>query len=305
MTVQPLVPDPPPAPPAPPAGTTSLAPGTVVIDPPPPPPPAPPPDDRLEVLERTVASMSGRASTTDAENRDLRSRIELAMQREQEQEEANRRLLAEKRQLEQQMEADRLGREFTSDVLDPDQFREIVRGMTPHFAKEREARDAVLQAVNAVNQRLDKIERGGAEHVEKIRKEVTERFLLRDEPDFKQLLDRKDFVEFLHERIPGARRTRMQEVQDAYKDGDTAYMATVAKEFREKRAIAPPAPGITQPPGRTVADQTPRAPMPEKPVTEDDLAVAYGQMLRNEITPDQYRAVRKRQRTQEAQAAGR
>jgi hypothetical protein len=43
--------------------------------------------------------------------------------------------------------------------------------------------------------------------------------------------------------------------------------------------------------------------VPEKPVTEDDIAVAYGQLLRNEITPAQYRSVRKRQRDQELAAA--
>jgi hypothetical protein len=308
MVTAPPTPDPAPAP-------AALVPDpTSRPDPPPPPTPAPP-EDRFALLERRFDSMAGRFEATLNENRELQTTLKTHQDnaafaartaaddraRREQVEADNAALLKEKRRLEQQLEAERLGREFKSDVVDADQFNDIVRGIQPHLQRRDDRIDELVGEVTSLRTKMAAIEGEAEKRVNGVRKEVTERLLLRDEPDFKVLLERKDFQDFLSERIPGARRTRLQEVQDAYNEGDTTFMHSVAEEFR-KRQTPPPAPGA-QPPGRQIADQTPRAPVPEKPVTEDDIAVAYGQLLRNEITPAQYRSVRKRQRDQELAAA--
>lgn len=297
--VTPSAPDLTPAPHAPVPDPTSRA--APIADPTP-----TPPEDRIDSLVRTVDSMRGRLDQTINENRDLKSLVQTQAQNRDftfdkltEAQEANAKLIREKRELESRIEAERLGRDFTSDVVDKDQFNEIVRGVNPLLARRDERIDELYGRLDQVTQELATVKTEADKRVAGVRKEVTERLLLRDEPEFKTLLERKDFQDFLSERIPGGRRTRLQEVQDAYNEGDTAYMRTIAEEFRRKGTPSPVDAGIHQPPGRAIADQTPRAPRAEQPVTEEQVEAAYGQLLRNEITAAQYKAVRKRQREQE------
>lgn len=297
-------PDPAPAPAAPVPDPTSRAPAPVIDNPAPTPPL--PPEDRLEVIERRFDTLAGRFEKTLDENRELKSLAishaenrDFVAQKLAEQQEANARLLREKRELEARLEAERLGRDFKSDVVDADQFSEIVRGMTPQLQRRDERIDELYGMVRTQNETIANLKAEAEKRVAGVRKEVTERLLLRDEPEFQALLARKDFQDFLAERIPGSRRTRLQEVTDAYNEGDTAFMRMIADDFRRRGNPRPVDAGIAQPPGRAIADQTPRAPRPEQPVTEDQVEAAYGQMLRGEITAAQYKAIRKRQREQE------
>lgn len=298
-------PDPAPAPAALVPDPTSRAPAAAVIDNPAPTPPTPP-EDRFEVMERRFDSLAGRFEQTVNENRELKSLAnthaenrDFVAQKLAEQQEVNAKLLREKREIEARLEAERLGRDFKSDVVDADQFSEIVRGVNPLLARRDERIDELYGMVKSQAEQINSFKAESEKRVAGVRKEVTERLLLRDEPEFKALLERKDFQDFLAERIPGSRRTRLQEVTDAYNEGDTAFMRTIADDFRRRGNPKAVDSGIQQPPGRAIADQTPRAPRPEQAVTEDQVEAAYGQMLRGEITAAQYKAVRKRQREQE------
>lgn len=207
-------------------------------------------------------------------------------------------LLAEKRKLEAQLEAVSLGREFKSEIVDADQFNEIVRGITPVLKRRDDRIDALVEQIQGLKTLVETTRTEAEQRVTGVRKEVTERLLLRDEPEFQKLLQRKDFQDFLAERIPGSRRTRLQEVQDAYNDGDTAYMKDVAAAFRLLGRPRSVDAGIDQPP-RAIGDQTPRAPQRQKPVSEDDVQRAFEAMNKGDITMAKYKEVRKAQRDQE------
>lgn len=261
-------------------------------------PPTPPQPDRFAVYEQRESTLLGRLEAEREEKAKLLALNQKLAENQTFVGDRVNALLAEKRALEQQLEAASLGREFKSEIVDSEQFNEIVRGITPVLKRRDDRIDALVEEIQGLKSLVATTRSEAEQRVTGVRKEVTERLLLRDEPEFQKLLQRKDFQDFLAERIPGSRRTRLQEVQDAYNDGDTAYMKQVATDFRLKGKPQAVDAGIDQPP-RAVGDQTPRAPRREEPVSEDDVQRAFEAMNRGDITVAQYKAIRKRQRDQE------
>lgn len=293
-------PQPTPAAPVPPLAVAPVATPTPT---PPAPPPAPepslrpnPPDtDNFSRLSAQLDTTLGRLEASNEEVARLRAEIDTGGKNRafleaklQEQADQNRALNQKVLELAARADLTDATRSFQSELVDPDHFAEIYRGLSPTFQRMSEQLARVETALAESNKRVATVDKTVDERVKKETRRITDKLLLRDVPDFGKLMDRQDFQDFLAERIPGTRRTRSQELAEAYEEGDTQFMGDLVKEFRARTAPPPPDPGIREGP-RTPTGQLP-TPAKEPPLlTEDDLQAAHQQVLKGELSREDYR----------------
>lgn len=206
-------------------------------------------------------------------------------------------LRARLRQLEAETEAANAIKGFQSDKVDPEQFAEVFRGIQPHLAK----RDA---AIAEANERAGRAEAAAKAAIDasdaklaKMKQDLLEKNLVRGAPEIKTLLKQTDFQEFLAQRVPGTRRTRLQELQDAYADGDEEFIVSLVGDFK---LLGKPAAAPAADPPRAITSQAPKAPVKEVTVTEEMVQTAFQKYLDGGMTQAEYKQIRAMQKKQGA-----
>lgn len=270
----PVVPDPPPAP-------AISAPNSTAA-------PAAPVAPVLDKLQAQFETMLGRVEKLNEENRSLQAKLatidanrQFLEQRAKERQEEYERLVARNRELEAALEVDAAAKGFQSDLVDQTQFAEIFRGLAPHLKKRDEMIERVLARNAELEKKLDDVLGTVRNEVSELDRKWLDRSLLRSSPEIKNMLKSKEGEEFLAQRIPGSRRTRAQELQDAYRDGDDAFIAQLVSEFKQSLAVQA---NVVPDPQPSIVSQAPRAPRPETPITDDDVQAAFQKTLRGEMS---------------------
>jgi hypothetical protein len=283
-----------------PAAVTLTA-GEPVIAPTPAPSPAVDPNTKMQAMFDTMmgrfeAEREARVKA-EADRETLRQNVDFLTNRVTSMSTGEEAARARVRQLEAELEATSAVKDFQSDKVDPEQFAEVFRGIQPHLAK----RDA---AIAEANQRAARAEEAAKQALEaadaklgKMKQEILERNLVRGAPEIKTLLKQSDFQEFLAQRIPGARRTRLQELQDAYADGDEEFIVGLIGDFKLQ---GKPAAVPSGDPPRVVQNQTPRAPVKTEAVSEEMVQAAFQRYLNGELTRDEYKQISAAQKKQAA-----
>jgi uncharacterized phage infection (PIP) family protein YhgE len=264
----------------------------------------------LNKLRHTLDTVLGRLEATNEELARLRADSQTGTQnrtfletRANELKAQNEQLQAQLREAQQAMELANVARGFQSETVDPDHFAEIARGLQPQFQKLNSHIERLQNALDESNRRIATMDDEVEKKVKKARMDVTDKLLLREAPDFATLMRRDDFQDFLAEKVPGTRRSRLQELQDAYQDGDTVFVADLVRDFK-LRSGGPKAvdSGLQQPP-RAPHEQRPNAPEAPREITEDDLAAAHQRVLRNEATTESYRKLSAAYKAQQARTS--
>jgi len=264
--------------------------------------------NEIRQLNARMESMMGRVDVLNSDNRELRKVVETTAQNrtflETRLQETMAQLERERQaRLEAESRADvnSAAQDFNSDVVDPAQFAEIYRGLQPHLQR----RDQMISNLSSENQKLngiiDSLRRESDEKINGLRKEILERQVRRDVPDITTLLSDKVFEEFLSQQIPGSRRTRLQELQDAYRDGDDVFIKSVVEDYK-KRGNPTPVPAADPP--RSLQHQTPQQPVKAQAITEDMVQGAFQKQLAGEITLEEFKEIQARYKQQQLQAVG-
>ena len=291
----------PPVPPTEPAPTPAPS-ATVVTPQPTPPAPVPAPnEDRMQAMFDT---MMGRMDALNEENKALRARDqnrEFTETRLNEQAAELARERARIAELEAQVESANATRGFTSDIVDQAQFGEIFRGMQPHLKRVNDTVQAVVAKNADLERRVAEALAKPDEVIQKFRKQLLDKTVRQSTPEFSTLLKTdKAFVAWLNEPIPGARRTRMAEVQDAWEQDDDAYFGVVVSDYKRignPAAVPPPAD-----PQRSIREQQPTPPSPERTVTEDEIQAAFQKSLTGEMSRAEFKKLLEAQNAQARRA---
>lgn len=175
---------------------------------------------------------------------------------------------------------------FKSEHVDGDTFGEIYRGLHPHLQRMQQSLEA--RVGEEVEKRLKSEREESAKREAELRKDLNERAIQRDVPEFGRLLDHPTFRDYLAETVPGSRSTRRNEVLAAWRDGDTKFIGEVVAGFKLRGAPR----SVDEPPGnigRTITDQTPRQPSPQPRISEDDMQASFQHMQEGKITVEEYR----------------
>lgn len=175
---------------------------------------------------------------------------------------------------------------FKSEHVDPDAFGDIYRGLHPHL--QRFEQTIAARVAEEVDKRVKVVQAESATREAELRKDLNERAIQRDVPEFGRLLDNPQFRDYLAETVPGTRSTRRAEVLSAWKDGDTKFIGETVAAFK-LRGAPRQVDDLPVNAGRTITDQTPRPPVKEPMMSEDDLAGAFQQMNEGKITVADYR----------------
>jgi hypothetical protein len=269
------------------------------------PAPSPAMDPNVK-MQAMFDTMMGRVDVLNEANRKLNADLEAQIQNRtfletklSEERAAREADAVARRRLEAEAEAANATKDFVSDKVDPEQFAEVFRGIQPHLAK----RDAAIQeAVNRAT-RAEEAARAAVDasdaKLARMKQDILERNLVRGAPEIKTLLRQSDFQEFLAQRIPGARRTRLQELQDAYAEGDEEFIVGLIGDFK---LLGKPAAAPAADPARVISSQTPKAPVKQEVVTEEMVQAAFQRYLAGEITQAEYKQFSALQKKQAAGA---
>jgi hypothetical protein len=268
----------------------------VTPEPKPPEPARPAVDPAVEKLQHNFETMLGRVETLNAENKRLAeeaaakeaNRVFLE-QRLNERNAEVEKALARLRELEGALEVNEASKGFTSELVDQAHFAEIFRGITPHLRKRDEMIERVLARNDALEKKLDEVLNSTRQEVAKLDQKWLDRSVLRTTPEITQMLKSAEGQEFLAQRVPGTRRTRLQELQDAYRDGDDTFISELVADWKR---LGKPQEVPTPDPARTIVTETPRAPQPERPVSEDDVQSAFQQVLDGRMTREDFRKIK-------------
>lgn len=269
-------------------------------------PPVPPQPDPAERVQHMMDSMMGRLETLNESNKQLVTDVgTLTANREfleQSLNERNTRLAEVERrnaELESRLETETASRGFQSDLVDKDHFAEIFRGMQPFFKRMADDVTSVKAKNVELERRLTEAQAAPAAEVGRFRKELLDRRVRQGSPEFSQLLkNSKEFLNFLNERIPGSRRTRMQEVQDAWDQEDDTYFVDVVSDFRK---LGNPQPVPPADPHRVITEQQPKPPQPDVPITDDAVQLAFNKVLAGEMTRGDFKKLTALQNQQAAE----
>lgn len=289
--IQKMISDPPPAPDAP------VVPATPAVTPDPKPSsPAPAPAQDLLMTAQHFETMLGRVDVLNAENRRLaeesatkeanRAFLEARLN---EKNAAEAAALARVRELEAVVEVADATRGFTSDLVDQAHFAEIFKGITPHLRKRDDMIASVLARNEALEKKLDEVLNSTRSEIGKLDQKWLDRSVLRTTPEITNMLKSKEGQDFLAQRVPGTRRTRMQELQDAYRDGDDTFIGELVGDWKR---VGKPVEVPTSDPARTIMNEAPRAPTPERQMSEDDVQKAFQQTLDGTMTRDDFRKIK-------------
>lgn len=283
-----MISDPQPVPDAPPVPALPA----VTPDPKPASPaPAPAPDPLMTAQH--FETMLGRVDALNAENRRLaeeaatkeanRAFLEARLN---EKNAAEAAALARVRELEAAVEVADATKGFTSDLVDQAHFAEIFKGITPHLRKRDDMIATVLARNEALERKLDEVLSTTRSEVQKLDQKWLDRSVLRTTPEITQMLKSREGQEFLAQRVPGTRRTRSQELQDAYRDGDDVFINELVADWKR---LGKPVEVPTSDPARTIINEAPRVPAPEKPLSEDDVQNAFQAVLDGRMSRDDFR----------------
>jgi hypothetical protein len=295
-------------PPAPNAPADAPLPASALSDDPPADAPASSPadrqDDDLPPLDPKYAQMLVSQHDTllgrlDAENRGRREAEEIAkaaLANKEFMEKRNQELAEANRKLEETVAKQAAERDVTQAVagfegehVDREAFGEIYRGFHPHLQRLETSIQARID--QAVEKRVNQVKAESDKAVTDLRKDLNERAIQRDVPEFGKLLERPDFKDFLTEVIQGSRVDRRSQVLAAWREGDVDYIRDVVKDFKLRGAPR----AVDNEPvnhGRPAPDQAPRTPTPEPVVDEETLAAAMQQLKEGAIQPAQYRKLK-------------
>lgn len=267
--------------------------------------PAPSPEpDALARMQANFDTMLGRLEA----EREARLRAEaerdaqtqnnaFVSKRLQEAEDARRAEAEARRKLEADTAVALAAKGFQSDKVDPEQFAEIFRGLQPVFTDMRSRVETLAEENRRLNQTVDGLRTEGETRVQKVRQEILEKNLVRGAPEIKQLLKQPDFNDFLAQRVPGSRRTRLAELQEAYAEGDEDFIVGLVKDFKLQ---GKPAAVPSGDPPRAITQQTPRAAVKEEVVSDDQVQAAFQQYLDGKIPQSEYKRLRALNRKQSA-----
>lgn len=249
-------------------------------------PPAPPALDR-DAEQRFNHAMLGRIEKQNEELRKVaeenaaqRANNEFLARRAEEATKLLEETLRRNRELEQALEIDSATKGFQSDLVDSAHFQEIFKGLAPHLKKRDDVIQQVLTRNADLEKKLDEMRGVVVQEVRALDQKWLDRSVMRQSPEIKQMLNSPQGKDFLAQRIPGSRRTRMAELQDAYRDGDDEFIRDIVADW--KRLGKPQE--VDADPMRTIVTETPRAATPEKPVTDDEVQAAFQKVLRGEMT---------------------
>lgn len=259
-------------------------------------------------MQGYVDTMMGRVEKLNSEvveertaNATLKANLDFVTQRNNERNAEYERIIARNRELEQALEVNDATKGFTSDLVDQAQFAEIFRGIAPHLKRRDEVIDALNQRNAALERRLDEVANMVPSEVAKLDQKWVDRQVLRSTPEITGMLQSPAGKEFLAQRIPGSRRTRMQELQDAYRDGDDEFIKDLVADW--KRVGAPVEVPSADPP-RTILNQQPRPAVPDTPITEEQVSAAFQEVLAGKRTRESFRALTAAQAKQVANGMG-
>lgn len=257
-------------------------------------------------MQQMFDTMMGRVDALNEVNRKLNADLETQinnnafLKQKAEEERAAREAIAEKaRRLESEAETANATKAFVSDKVDPEQFAEVFRGIQPHLARRDQQIEEALRRVERAEQVARDAVTAADNKIGKMKQDILERNLVRGAPEIKKLLTQPDFQEFLNQRIPGARRTRLQELQDAYAESDEEFIVNLVSDFK---LLGKPAAAPAVDPPRTIQTQTPKAPVKEETITDDMVTAAFQEHLAGNLTKAQYNQLRAQQKKQAAGA---
>lgn len=270
---------------------TPAAPPATVVTPQPTPTPTPDPTERAQAMMDT---MMGRLEKLNEDNRRLSADVgtldanrQFLEQSLNERNATVERITKRNAELESIVETDVATRGFTSDLVDKDHFAEIFRGMQPFFKRTNDLVSSVVSKNVELERKLAEAIEAPKTVVDRLRKELLDKNVRKGAPDFSKLLKTsKEFQDFLQERIPGSRRTRMQEVQEAWDQEDEQYFVDVVADFG-KRGNPQAVPSADPP--RTITEQQPTAPQKEPLVTDDHVQAGFEKTLSGEMTRAEFK----------------
>lgn len=276
----------------PPADTPPADPAAkVVTDPPSPPqppaPPAPAPAPADDRTQQMMDTMMGRIESMNDEIRGLTDGHRTLQENNSFLATRNTELARENAELKARIEAGAITQGFQSDLVDREHFSEINRGLNPRFKGIEDQLTQILGRLNKTDERVAAAEAAPAAAIGKFRKELLDKSVRRGTPEFAKLLKTdKVFQEFLQERIPGSRTTRMDQVQDAWKEDDDEYFNTVVSDYKRRGAPQPVPPAD---PPRAITEQQPKPPVDTPDITQDHMQAAFAQVLEGKMTRADYR----------------
>ena len=257
-------------------------------------PPAPAqPDEATRRLQANLDTALGRVSALNEEL--ARREREAETQRQnstftetrlndltRERDEAIRRA----RELEAANEVSEAARGFNSELVDSAQFAEIFRGLQPHLSRRDAETARVLQLITDLGARLDARFSEANEAVVKLDQKWIDKSVLKSSPALAEMVRSPSGQEFLAQRIPGTRRTRKEELQEAYRDGDEEFIANMVADW--KRLGAPVEVPSADPP-RTIVTETPKPPVRPVPITEAMVQAKFQEVLDGKATHADFR----------------
>lgn len=260
-----------------------------------------PPDDGLPPIDpRSVArlvaqndTLLGRLDAESRRNRELEDSAKRALdnrefleKRAQELAEENRRKDEELAALVAERDVSSVVSSFKSEHVDAEAFGDIYRGLHPHLKRLEAGVQARID--KAVDARVSAVKAEAEKREVDLRKEINERAIMREVPEFGKLLERPDFKDHLAETVPGTRTTRRNEVLSAWREGDVQFIKDVVASFKLKGAPK----AVDHEPlnhGRQPQDQSPRQPRPDPQIDEEQLGAYFQQMNERKITVADYR----------------
>jgi hypothetical protein len=260
-------------------------------------PAAAPPAVNVDLLQRQYDSMMGRMEALNRENRENLGRLaavdanrQFLEQRASEQQQELQTLRERLRSIEAAQEVTDVVKGFSSDLVDAQQFAEIVKGLNPALKRRDEMIQGALAKQAELERKLDEVLGTAREEIKKVDQRWLDRNLLHKSPDIKGMLQSPSGKEFLAQRVPGGRRTRLQELQDAYAEGDEDFIAGLVSQWSASSKPAAPTPD----PAPAIESQVPRAPKPVAAPTDDELQAAFQKVLRGEMTRAQFKELQGR-----------
>jgi hypothetical protein len=265
---------------------------------------APPalPDSLLREIEarfeHKLESAFGRQRAAEDENRKLIEELATKDANRKFVEDRANELAREKAELEQKLrEAQELAelggmvKGFQSELVGSEQFAEIARGLNPKFRKVEDVAAFLTRKVQELEAKLAETGTKVKEDLTTLDRKQLDREFMRANPDSRQMFQSKEGQEFLHQRIPGSRRTRLMEFQEAYEAGDLDYMNSIVSDWKRlgKPQSVPPA---EVSPTRIVQEQTPRVPVAETLITEDMLSDAWAKVRNGDLTKEKWKEMK-------------
>jgi hypothetical protein len=258
--------------------------------------PAPSAPARDEAYLQLQAALDTERGRLEKANRERNEAVEAAAthkanadflaQRAQERADEIAQLVARKNELETVLEVNEATKGFTSDIVDQSQFAEILRGVLPLIKKSEEKAVQVAAQNVALTKRLDEMHGTLKAEVGKLDQKWLDRSLVRTSPELTTMLKSTEGKEYLAQVIPGTRRTRQDELADAYRDGDDLFITQFVADWKR---MGKPQDVSNPEPNRTIVNESPRPPVPEVILTEDHVQAEMQRFRNQEITKDQLR----------------